>query len=181
MKRLILLVVVVLMIGVLAVPAGALSYDKTAGIHGPPGSQLLLGTEDVPAAKVGLLCSVEVDIGNNDSTRPGSDITVASGSSSQLFPDTEKVAGNAPPVTIQLVLGTTITVTLTFGPNKEFDGHGFDNAAFSGSGIVTVGACEAPPSPAPISVSPEIIVAPATAARSTDAASPVLARPAFTG
>jgi hypothetical protein len=159
-----------------------LSYDKTEGTYGPPGSQLLLGTEDVPAAKVGLLCSVEVDIGNNDSTRPGSDITVASGASSQLFADTEKVAGNAPPVTIQLVLGTTVTVTLTFGPNKEFDGRGFDNAAFSGSGTVTVGECAAPPSPGPISVSPEIVVSPATAAvRPTIAASPVLVGPAFTG
>ena len=180
MKRLMLLTAV--MIGVLAVPAGALSYDKSDGTYGPPGSQLVLGTEPVPAADVGLRCDVVVDIVNNDSVRAGSDITVSTGSDSRLFPDTEATPGDAAPVTIQMVMGETVTATLTFGPDKEFDGHGFDNAAFSGAGTVTVGACETPPpAVAPVVVSPNVVaVSPATAVRPS-AASAVVAQPAFTG
>ena len=137
MKRLLLLVVVI--VGVLAVPAGAVSYDKSSGAFGAPGSQLLLATENVPAAKVGLTCDVVIDTGNNASVRPGSDITIASGSSSHVIPNTEAAVGNLPPQTIPLVLGSTVTATLTFGPG----------GAFSGTGTVTVGACETPPPPPP--------------------------------
>jgi hypothetical protein len=172
-KRLLLLTAA--FVGVLALPAGALSYDKTEGTYGPPGSQVVLGTEDVPAADVGVRCDVVVDIANNESVRPGSDITVSTGSDSRLFPDTEGTPGDAGPVTIQMVMGETITATLTFGPNKEFDGEGFDNAAFSGAGTVTVGTCETPPAVGPSAVAGE------TAVRPTAAASAVVARPAFTG
>ena len=83
-----------------------------------------------------------VDIGNNESKRPGSDITVTTGSDSQHVPlNTEGVAvGHPGPSTIQMVMGDTVTLTLTFGPNHEYDGHGFDNAAFSGTGTLEVGA-----------------------------------------
>jgi hypothetical protein len=107
---------------------------------------------------------------------------VSTGSDSRLFPDTEATPGDPGPVTIQMVMGETVTATLTFGPDKEFDGHGFDNAAFSGAGTVTVGACETPPVVAPVVVSPDVVaVSPATAVRPTSAASPVVAQPAFTG
>jgi hypothetical protein len=177
-KRLILLVATI--IGVLAVPAAALSYDKNEGAYGPPGSQLVLGTEDVPTAKVGLTCDVAMDIGNNESVRPGSDITVSTGSDSHLFANTEGKPGDPGPVTVQMVMGETVTVTLTFGPNKEFDGHGFDNAAFSGSGTVTVGDCVTPPPTPPVTVSPEVVVGGVTAT-APSAASAVVAQPAFTG
>ncbi len=170
MKRLILLVAVI--VGVLAVPAGALSYDKTAGAFGPPGSQLLLGTEAVPTAKVGLLCDVVVDVGNNDSIRPGSDITVATGTDSQLFADTESKPGDPGPVTVQMVMGDTVTVTLTFSPEIEYQ----DLAGFSGSGTVDVGECETPPPTPPVTVSPEVVT------RTTvTAATPLAVQPAFTG
>ena len=86
------------------------------------------------AADVGLRCDVVVDIANNESTRPGSDLTVSTGNESRLFPDIEATPSDAGPVTFQMVMGETVTATLTFGPNKEFDGHGFDNAAFSAAG-----------------------------------------------
>jgi hypothetical protein len=186
-KRLVLLTAV--LIGGLAMPAGALTYDKTDGAYGPPGSQLVLGTEEVPVADVGLRCDVVVDLVNNDSLRPGSDITVSTGSDSRLFPNTEAASGDAGPVTVQMTMGATLTATLTFGPNKEFDGHGFDNAAFSGAGTVTIGACETSPVLTPVIVSPDVVavspgfaaVSPATAVRPTSAAAPVVARPAFTG
>ena len=176
MKRLVFLTAV--MIGAFALPAGALSFDETDGTYGPPGSQLVLGTEAVPAADVGLRCDVVVDIVNNESTRPGSDITVSTGSESRLFQDTEAAPGDAGPVTFQMVMGETVTATLTFGPNKEFDGEGFDNAAFSGAGSVTIGACETPSAEV---ISPDVVVSPATATCAPSAASPVVARPAFTG
>ena len=130
---------VAIALGALAVPASALSYDQSEGVYGPPGSQLVLGTEAVPAAAVGLTCDVIVDIGNNESKRPGSDITVTTGSDSHTFLNTEGVAGDPGPSTIQMVMGDTVTLTLTFGPNHEYDGHGFDNAAFSGTGTLEVG------------------------------------------
>jgi hypothetical protein len=174
-KRLTLLVAI--MIGVMAVPAAALSYDKDEGVYGPPGSQLLLGTEAVPTEKVGLTCDVVVDIGNNESVRPGSDITITTGSDSHLFANTEGQPGDPGPVTIQMVMGETVSLTLTFGPNKEFDGHGFDNAAFSGSGTASVGACVTPPPTPPVVVAPDVVVSPATAVRAT----PVVVQPGFTG
>jgi hypothetical protein len=181
-KRLALLVAVVL--GALAVPASALSYDKSEGAYGPPGSQLVLGTEAVPAAKVGLTCDVIVDIGNNESTRPGSDITVTTGADSHTFPNTEGVAGDPGPVTIQMVMGETITITLTFGPNHEFDGTNFDNAAFSGTGTLEVGDCVTPPPDTPDTPdTPPIVVSPETLTRSQAIAAPtpVTAQPTFTG
>jgi hypothetical protein len=185
-KRLILLIAVT--VGVLALPAGALTYDETDGAYGPPGSQLVLGTDVVPTADVGLTCDVVVDLANNESTRPGSDITVSTGGDSELFPDTEGTPGAHGPVTVPMVMGETLTVTLTFGPDTEFDGHGFENAAFSGAGTVTIGACETPPAVGPVVVSPDVVavspaeaVRPTAAVRPTPAASPVVARPAFTG
>ncbi len=180
MKRLFLLTAV--MLGVLALPAGAFTYDKTDGTYGPPGSQLVLGTEAVPATDVGLTCDVVVDLFNNESTRPGSDVTISTGNDSRLFSNTEATPGDPGPVTIQMVMGETLTATLTFGPNKEFDGTGFDNAAFSGAGTVTLGACETPPAIAPVVVSPDVAArAGATATRPTSVASAVVAWPAFTG
>jgi hypothetical protein len=169
-KRLSLLVAVI--ICALAVPAAALSYDKSDGVFGPPGSQLVLGTEDVPAESVGLTCDVIVDLGNNDSIRQGSDVTVSTGDASHVFPNTEAVVGDPGPVTIQMVMGETLTVTLTFSPNAEFG----DNAAYSGTGVVTIGTCAPPPTTPPVSVSPEVVVAPSPAA-----APVVVAQPAFTG
>jgi hypothetical protein len=165
---------VAIAIGALAVPASALSYDETDGAFGPPGSQLVLGTEAVPDEAVGLTCDVIVDLRNNESIRQGSDITVSTGAASRLFPNTEAAAGGAGPVTIQMVMGETLTVTLTFGPNPEFG----SDAVFSGSGTVTVGPCVTPPTTPSVDVSPEVVVAPAQATR---AASPVVVQPALTG
>jgi hypothetical protein len=176
-KRVALLVAVI--IGAIAVPAAALSYDKSDGAYGPPGSQLVLGTEAVAEEKVGLTCDVVVDIGNNESVRPGSDITITTGSDSHAFLDTEGKPGDPGPVTIQMVMGDTVTITLTFGPNHEFDGTNFDNAAFSGTGTLEVGDCVTPPptTTVPIEVSPEVL----TRSQSTAVATAVVAQPAFTG
>jgi hypothetical protein len=177
-KKVLFLAAVV--IGAFAVPASALTYDETDGVYGPPGSQLVVGTEAVPAAAVGLRCDVIVDLPNNDSTRPGSDITISTGSDSHVFLDTEASPGDPGPQTVQMVMGDTLTATLTFGPNQEFDGTSFDNAAFSGAGTVTVGGCESPTvSPDDASRGPE--VGGATAVRPSAAPAAVVARPAFTG
>jgi hypothetical protein len=179
MKRLLLLTAVI--VGVLALPAGALTYDESGGTYGPPLSQRVLATENVPAENVGQTCDVLVDLRNNESTRPGSDITISTGSDSRVFPDTEAVAGDPGPVTIRMVMGDTLTATLTFGPNHEFDGNNFDNAAFSGAGTVTLGACL--PSVGGIEITPGggPAVGGENAVRPSAAPSPVTARPAFTG
>jgi hypothetical protein len=174
-KRVALLVAII--IGALAVPASALSYDKNDGAFGPPGSQLLLGTEAVPSSAVGLTCDVIVDIGNNESVRPGSDITVTTGTDSHTFLDTEGKAGDPGPTTIRMVMGETVTVTLTFGPNLNVNG----DAEFSGAGTVEVGACVTPPPDVPIVVSPDVLTRPRTAPVAPTVATAVTARPAFTG
>lgn len=171
MKRLALLVAIAL--GALAVPASALSYDKNDGAFGKPGDELVLGTEAVPSSEVGLRCDVIVDIGNNDSVRPGSDITVATGTDSHTFLNTEGKAGDPGPTTIQMVMGETVTATLTFGPNLNVNG----DAEFSGAGTIEVGACVTPD--VPIVVSPETLTRPPTAPAAV--ATAVAARPAFTG
>jgi hypothetical protein len=145
-----------------------LSWDQSTGVFGDPGTHLVLATSDVPTEKVGKTCEVVVDIGNNDSVRQGSDVTVTTGDASHLFANTEGVAGNAPPVTLHLVMGSTITSTLTFA----------DDGAYSGSGTVAVGACEEPPpttTTTPPSVSPEVVVRPVVAPAA------VVASPVFTG
>jgi hypothetical protein len=140
------------------------TYDNSEGVYGPPGSHLTLGSEKVDPAKVGKVCEVSVDLGNNDSTRPGSDIVVESGDSLAAFPNTEAVTGDPGPVVVNMQLGETVTATLTFGPNKEYDGHGYDNAAFSGFGTVTVGECETPVPPVmpPTPSAPLVVATPRT-------------------
>ncbi len=178
MKRLALLVAIAL--GALAVPASALSYDKNEGAFGQPGSQLVLGTEAVPSSSVGLECQVIVDIGNNESVRPGSDITVTTGTDSRTFLNTEGKAGDPGPTTILMVMGPTLTATLTFGPNLNVNG----DAEFSGAGTVELGACVSPATvppttTVPIEVSPETLTRPQTAPAAV--ATAVAAQPAFTG
>ncbi len=178
MKRLVTLTIVAFM--AFAGTASAMSYDLTGGVYRPPGTRLVIASEPVPTEKQGQSCQVTVDLANNDSTRPGSDITIRSGLDSRLFPDTEAVAGDPGPVTFPMILGDTITATLTFGPNHEFDGLNYDNAAFSGAGTVTVGDCQTPPVVLPPPVVCMWNCGP-TVPPAVTAASPVPASPSFTG
>jgi hypothetical protein len=154
-----------------------ISWSYDTGAFGDPGTHLVLGSASVPAGEAGLACDVVVDIGNNDSIHPDSDITVTTGSDAKVFPDTEGQKGDPGPVTTKMVLGNTVTVTLTFG----------GDGVFSGSGTVDIGACVSPEPPVtvptttpvtpdvPVVVSPEVVVA------TPAAPTAVVVTPAFTG
>lgn len=181
MKR--LLVFGTVMLGTVGLSAGAIgaadnalpvSWSYDTGAFGDPGTQLVLGSASVPAGEAGLSCDVVIDIGNNESIHPDSDVTVSTGSDSVVFPNTEGQRGDPGPVTEKMVLGDTITVTLTFGAD----------GVFSGSGSVDLGACVSPEPPVtvpnttpdvPVVVLNEVVVATPVVPTA------VVAAPVFTG
>jgi hypothetical protein len=153
-----------------------LSWSYDTGAFGDPGTHLVLGSASVPAGEAGLSCDVVIDIGNNDSIHPDSDITVSTGSDSVVFPNTEGQKGDPGPVTEKMVLGDTITVTLTFGAD----------GVFSGSGTVDLGPCVSPEPPVTVPSTPTTPDVPVVVLHEVVVASPVVptavvATPAFTG
>jgi hypothetical protein len=91
--------------------------DGTEGVFGDPGTTVVLGSHTVESSLVGRSCSVTVDVHNNDSVREGTDILVASGTTTLTLANVEHLPGNAPPAAVgTLVLGSTVTGSVRFGP-----------------------------------------------------------------
>jgi hypothetical protein len=152
--------------------AGAFTVPPSAISDGTPGEVRLLSTQPVDPADVGKSCEVTVVSTNNESVRPGSDLIVESGTSSMVASDVEHDTASHTFVG-QLTLGTTITVSVRFGPEGMYSG---------GSSVET--AC---PTTQPITTpaAPETVVQPtvetATSPPAPTAAAAVRAAPSFTG
>jgi len=147
--------------------AGAFTVPPAAITDGKEGEVRLLATQPVDPADVGKDCEVTVVSTNNESLHPNSDLIVQSGTSSMVAPDVERDTASHTFVG-QLTLGTTITVSVRFGPEGMYSG---------GSSVET--SC---PVTQPITV-PEPAVQPTVEAATSEApaAVPVRAAPAFTG
>ena len=82
-----------------AAPAGAqtlpdITVDERvpATGHAAPGSVHLVATENVDPALIGATCDVNVNLANNQSTHPNSDLIITSGSSTVVALDVERDA-----------------------------------------------------------------------------------------
>lgn len=104
-------------------------------VRGDPGSTATVGSATVPAALVGQECDLRLAGENNESIHPDNDLTVTTGSESYTFADIESVAFGAGAVDGTMVLGETVTLTLTFGPDGVTSG-----------GYAIAYTCEPPPS-----------------------------------
>ena len=90
-------------------------------LWGTEGDIVPLALEEVPEEFFGQLCEVKAVSENQTSVHPGNNLIVRSGSSVVVLEDVEGesqlkiVEGSG-----QLVLGSTITVELEFGPDAVF-------------------------------------------------------------
>ena len=130
---------------VFAAPAGAqtlpdITVDQRvpATGHAAPGSVHLVATENVDPELVGSTCDVNVNLANNQSTHPNSDLIISSGSSTVVALDVERDADaiiDTTPGTITLE-ADTVTVSVRLGPDGLFSG-----------GFTISFACTPPPPP----------------------------------
>ena len=128
-----------------AAPAGAqtlpdITVDERvpATGHAAPGSVHLVATENVDPALVGATCDVNVNLANNQSTHPNSDLIITSGSSTVVALDVERDADaiiDTTPGAITLE-ADTVTVSVRLGPDGLFSG-----------GFTISFACTPPPPP----------------------------------
>jgi hypothetical protein len=103
-----------------------------------PGSVHLVGSDDVDPALVGGTCDVNVNLANNQSVHPNSDLLITSGSNTVVALDVERDADAIIDTTPGLLLleDDTITVSVRLGPDGLFSG-----------GFTISFACTPPPPP----------------------------------
>ena len=89
-----------------------------------PGSVHLVGSDNVDPALVGATCDVNVNLANNQSVHPNSDLLITSGSSTVVALDVERDADaiiDTTPGTLTLE-ADTVTVSVRLGPDGLFSG-----------------------------------------------------------
>ena len=101
--------------------AGAFTVPPTEVLDGTEGEVRLLWTEPVAAEDVGKDCEAVLTTSNNESIREGTDIIVASGTTSLVAENVEHDTASER-VVGRLTLGTTITVSVRLGPEGLFSG-----------------------------------------------------------
>lgn len=163
-----------------AAPAGAQdhpSFDIPLETveRGEEGSELLLGTETVPAEDTGRECDVVAESANNHSVHPNTDLLVRSGDSEVEVLDVEQESDGTIEATDTLVLDTEVSVFVRFGPDEVFSG-----------GLVVTLDCPTPPPTTTVPSSPTTTVTTvppevAPPAAEIPPAQPVVGPPTFTG
>jgi hypothetical protein len=116
-----------------------------------PGSVHPVGSDDVDPSLVGATCDVNVNLANNQSVHPNSDLLISSGSNTVVALDVERDADaiiDTTPGTL-LLEDDTITVSVRLGPDGLFSG-----------GFTISFACT-PPTP-PTTTAPPTTVTPTT-------------------
>jgi hypothetical protein len=146
--------------------AGAFTVPPSSIADGNEGEIRLLWTQTVDPADVGKDCEIVLVSTNNESTREGSDLILQSGSSSMFASDVEHDA--APQTFVgRLTLGTTITVSVRFGPEGMYSGGSDVETSCPTTQVITTPAAPEP--------------AVEAASEPAGAAAPVPVRPVFTG
>ncbi|MDH3681496.1 MAG: hypothetical protein OEV40_16290 [Acidimicrobiia bacterium] len=149
-------VAAVAVIGALAViaalvagPASADTIDIPIGqtyVSGEPGSALQIGSSPVPEDLVGRTCNVVAEIANGASVHLGNTVVVTSGDSTVEITGIEDVADGVVMEGGSLTLGTTMNVSIVFGP----DGHSSVGSSLS---LTCEALPPAPPAP-PVEAEP---------------------------
>lgn len=175
-----LAIVVAVLCAMLVFTAGADAQDLVVPsygvVRGEEGETVTVGSKSVPAALVGRECDLRLAGENNESIHPGNDLTVSTGSDSYTFADIESVAFGAGAVDGKMVLGETITLTLTFGPDGITSG-----------GYAAAYTCDSPPSttvappPTTINEPPTTVKPPPTLPPTPPVKNPPVKVPRYTG
>jgi hypothetical protein len=125
MRRYLLAILGVATLVLLAGPAGAmgdLTIPIDTVVKADTGSVTELSSMDTPGDMVGATCVLEAVGQNQESQHPGNDLVVRSGSSETRLAGVEDAPGKTTPVSDEMVLGDTITVSLVMGGDEIFSG-----------------------------------------------------------
>ncbi len=126
---------------------------------GNPGETIVVATEAVPAEHIGWVCSGRASTVNNGSVHPGNDLTITSGTSSITIPNVEDIPSMGHEIEENMVLGDTITVSITLG----------SDGISSGGFVISFSECEEAGS---VFVPPTVTTVPTTTPSPTTAPEP---------
>lgn len=127
-------------------------------VRGPEGSTHLLASVEVPEPLQGQDCLIAARADNQGSVHPDNDLVVESDGSSIVLPDVEREPGVVTVAEGELLLGSTLSVSLIMGPDGVF------------SAGVHVGICAVPPPPTSTTtttIQPSTTLAPTTTTTTT--------------
>jgi hypothetical protein len=102
----------------------SLSFPLTTVVTGASGSIHEVTSGDVAGDMVGQSCTVTIEVDNNGSAHPNSNVIVASGGGQVVVPNVETLPGGATTGQGNLTLGTTVSVSVQLGPDGVFSGGG---------------------------------------------------------
>ncbi len=91
-------------------------------VRSKPGVVTELVKIDVPEEHQGASCDLDAIGQNQGSVHPGNDLLVMTGDSDVTVEGVEDTAFQTTPKSVELVLGSTITVSLVMGPDEVFSG-----------------------------------------------------------
>lgn len=126
---------------------------------GEPGETIVVATETVPVEHIGWVCSGRASTVNNGSVHPGNDLHIVSGSSSVTIENVENVPSMGYEIEENMVLGDTITVSITLGAD----------GISSGGFVISFSECAEQVS---ISLPPTIVDVPTTIAEPSATTTP---------
>lgn len=126
---------------------------------GEPGETIVVATETVPTEHIGWVCSGRASTVNNGSIHPGNDLHIVSGNSEITIENVEDIPSMGHEIEQVMVLGDTITVSITLG----------SDGISSGGFVISFSECAEQVS---ISVPPTIVDVPTTVAVPTTAPEP---------
>ncbi len=149
-------------------------------VRSKPGVVTELVVIDVPEQRQGASCDLDVIGQNQGSVHLGNDLLVESGDSEVVVAGVEDTAFQTTPKSAEIVLGSTITVSLVMGPDEVFSGGltlSFDCPPPPTTTTSTTTSTTQPPvstTEAPRVLTSEVTVAPTTVAVPTTVKAVVL-------
>ncbi len=126
---------------------------------GEPGETIVVATEAVPAEHIGWVCSGRASTVNNGSIHPGNDLHIVSGDSKITVENVEDIPSMGHEIEQVMVLGDTITVSITLG----------SDGISSGGFVISFSECAEQVS---ISLPPTIVDVPTTVPAPTATTAP---------
>ena len=133
-----------------------ISFPVEGITRGNPGETIVVATEAVPSEHIGWVCSGRASTVNNGSIHPGNDLHIVSGTSTVTIENVENVPSMGYEIEENMVLGDTITVSITLGAD----------GISSGGFVISFSECQEEVSvsvPPPVVTVPETTVTPTTA------------------
>jgi hypothetical protein len=150
---------------------GDVEIQVTGAVYGNPGDVLVVQEVAVDPALVGATCTGVAITQNNESVHPDTDLIISTGGTQSEFDDVESVSDGTTEGSEQLVLGSTITVSVRLGADGVASGGtmlSLDCQAIPPTTTTTTTTpTTVPPSTAPPTTAPTATVPPTTTVPST--------------